>query len=193
MTRRTLLTAAAILPLAGAARASAPMADTTLALHRHVVLGGFEVTTLLVGTTMRDDRAQFYFTPTIINTGAELVLFDTGLDPDGITAALGAAGYRPDQMDVVVLTHMHGDHIGGLMAADTPTFANARYVTGARKFDAWAGMANDNFDTKVRPLADRMTMLDPGDTTVPGITAVEAFGHTPGPWPICSRATDNPC
>ena len=62
------------------------------------------------------DKTRNFFTPTLVNTGTELVLFDTGLAPEGITGALAAAGYTPDQVDVVVLTHMHGDHIGGLMA-----------------------------------------------------------------------------
>lgn len=60
------------------------------------------------------------------------MLFDTGLNPAGITGALAAVGYSPDQINVVVLTHMHGDHIGG-MAGDNgaATFANARFVTGS--------------------------------------------------------------
>lgn len=206
MTRRTLLGAAAALPLARAADAAAPMMGPSAATHRRVALGGFEVTTLLAGTMAREDphsifgldvdadtfaqvardallpvdAAQFFFTPTLVNTGDELVLFDTGLDAGGITAALEAAGYTADQVDVVVLTHMHGDHIGGLSGAGGPTFANARYIAGATEYDHWAAAGNDGFDAKVRPLAERMTMIAPGEDAAPGITAVDAFGHTPG-------------
>jgi glyoxylase-like metal-dependent hydrolase (beta-lactamase superfamily II) len=70
-----------------------------------------------------------------VNTGSELVLFDTGLNAAGITAALAAAGYTPDQVDVVVVTHMHGDHIGGLMNDGAATFPNARYVTGTAEYN----------------------------------------------------------
>jgi len=206
LTRRTLLTAAVALPLAHAAGAAAPMLGASGALHRRVKLGAFEVTTLLAASAARPDphsifglnvddtafrtvaeaallpvdMAQFFFTPTIVNTGTELVLFDTGLNAEGITAALAAAGYTPDQIDVVVITHMHGDHIGGLRVDETATFPNARYVTGAREFDAWAGMQSDAFETKMRPLAEKTTMITPGQTVTSGITAVEAFGHTPG-------------
>ena len=74
------------------------------------------------------DRTQNFFTPTLVNTGAELVLFDTGLAAEGTLAALTAAGITSDQIDTVVLTHMHGDHIGGLMGADgtTPNSCAAR-------------------------------------------------------------------
>jgi len=48
---------------------------------------------------------------------------------------------------------MHGDHIGGLLMEDgSPTFANARYVTGQVEYDAWAKLGNERFDQKVRPV-----------------------------------------
>ncbi|MDR9393733.1 MAG: MBL fold metallo-hydrolase [Roseovarius sp.] len=209
VTRRSMLAGAATLPLAGAAtraRAGAPMMGPSMPPYTRVTLGGFEVTTLLAATMTRPDphsifglnvgadefaavseaaniptdAAQFFFTPTVVNTGSELVLFDTGLNPDGITKALNAAGYTPDQVDTVVITHMHGDHIGGLTGDGGPTFPNARHVTGAVEFDAWAAMGNDTFEAKMRPLAERTTMIDPGSDVAPGITAVAAFGHTPG-------------
>ncbi len=209
LTRRAALAGAAALPLTAAAtglRAAAPMMDAGTAPYRRVKLGGFDVTTILAGTTPRPDphtifglnvdeatfnevsaaahiptdQAQFFFTPTVVNTGSELVLFDTGLNADGTTAALTAAGYTPDQVDIVVLTHMHGDHIGGLMNGDAPTFPNARYVTGQVEYDSWSAAGNEGFDTKVKPLAEQMTFLDDGGSVASGITAMAAFGHTPG-------------
>ncbi|SEL78773.1 Glyoxylase, beta-lactamase superfamily II [Roseovarius azorensis] len=211
LTRRSLLGAVAALPLAttisNPARAGAPMMGASTTRHNRVTLGAFEVTTLLAATTSRPDphtifglnvsaeefaevsaaaniptdQAQFFFTPTVVNTGAELVLFDTGLNPDGITAALNDAGYTPDQVDVVVITHMHGDHIGGLMSeGGEATFPNARYVTGATEFDAWATMENANFDSKMKPLAEMTSMIAAGTSVTSGITAMDAAGHTPG-------------
>jgi glyoxylase-like metal-dependent hydrolase (beta-lactamase superfamily II) len=126
------------------------------------------------------DKAQFFFTPTLVNTGSELVLFDTGLDPDSITATLASAGVTPDQIDTVVITHMHGDHIGGLMGPNGATFAKARYVTGSVENNHWAGAANENYDAAVRPLADKTTYLDDAGSVTGGITAMAAFGHSPG-------------
>ncbi|RKT35221.1 glyoxylase-like metal-dependent hydrolase (beta-lactamase superfamily II) [Roseovarius halotolerans] len=210
ITRRAVLASGAALPLAaasaGAVQAAAPMMGSGMSRFNRVGLGGFEVTTILAGTTPRPDPhsifglnvgqdefaaaskeariptdvAQFFFTPTVVNTGNALILFDTGLNAEGTTAALGEAGYSPDQVDVVVITHMHGDHIGGLMNGDAPTFPNARYVTGSKEFDAWAAMENEGFESKVRPLAEKMEMLEDGGSVAPGITAMAAFGHTPG-------------
>ena len=84
------------------------------------------------------DFAQFFFTPSLVNTGSEIVLFDTGLGKGGIQNALAQAGVTPDAVDVVVLTHMHPDHIGGLMTESAATFPNARYVTGSTEYDFWA-------------------------------------------------------
>lgn len=210
LNRRAALVGAAALPLtaaiAGSARAAAPIAGIGMSPFQRVSLGGFDVTTILAGTRAVEaphnifglnvddatfdevsaaariptDVSQFFFTPTVVNTGAELVLFDTGLSADGTTAALAAAGYTPYQIDVVVLTHMHGDHIGGLMQGDAPTFSNARYVSGQVEFDAWSKSDNEGFATKVKPLAEQMSFLGDGGSVASGITAMAAFGHTPG-------------
>lgn len=212
ISRRQALFAAAALPFASAlARpvgAQETMQGSGFAPWNRFKLGAFEVTTLLAGTRAGDkpqetfgtnatpddfaalsaanfipaDRTQTFFTPTVVNTGAEIVLFDTGLAAEGTLAALTAAGMTPDMVDVVVLTHMHGDHIGGLMGADgvTPTFANARYVTGATEHNYWAGAANEGFDKNVKPLNDRITFIDTNGSVASGITGMDAFGHTPG-------------
>lgn len=138
------------------------------------------------------DAFKAFFTPTLVNTGNELVLFDTGVGEGGrpargnMRAALESAGYTPEQVDVVVITHMHPDHIGGLMEGGAPAFANARYVTGQKEYDFWAAMDPEaNGVTKlmannVKPLAEKMTFLGDGGTVAPGITAMAANGHTPG-------------
>ncbi|MEM7188267.1 MAG: MBL fold metallo-hydrolase [Pseudomonadota bacterium] len=185
------------------ANAAAPMLGTSMPQFNRMMVGGFEVTTLLAGTRVVEDpqnifgmnvsadefsaasaanhlpanKVRFYFTPTVVNTGSELVLFDTGLSPESITGALAAAGYTPDQIDKVVVTHFHGDHIGGLGGAN-PTFANAAYYTSEVEFGAYDG--NEKVDALVKPLADKMTMLKGGGAVASGITAVEAFGHSPG-------------
>jgi glyoxylase-like metal-dependent hydrolase (beta-lactamase superfamily II) len=138
------------------------------------------------------DAFRAYFTPTVVNTGNELVLFDTGVGEGGrpargnMRAALQSAGYSPEQVDVVVITHMHPDHIGGLMEGGTPAFSNARYVTGQKEYDFWAAMDPEaNGVTKlmarnVKPLAEKMTFLGDGESPASGITAIAAPGHTPG-------------
>ena len=210
LSRRHALMTVASLPMAAmmpqAARAEAEMKGSAMAAFNRFRLGTFEVTTLMAGSIAVDgpqqsfglnvspgdfaaasaanfipaDRVQFYFTPTVVNTGKELVLFDTGLAPESVVGALTAAGYTADQVDVVVLTHMHPDHIGGLAGDAGPTFANARIVTGAVEHNFWMGAANEGFDAKVRPLNDKITFLDDAGSVAGGITAMAAFGHSPG-------------
>ncbi|WP_295534613.1 MBL fold metallo-hydrolase [uncultured Thioclava sp.] len=174
--------------------------------YRRVTLGDMTVTTLLAGTRPLDnpqgtfgtnaspedfnalsaeafipaDKALNFFTPTLIEAGDEKILFDTGLSPEGTAAALAAAGHGTDDITTVVITHMHGDHIGGLMGEGGATFSKARYITGEVEFDHWSKAGNDTFEAKVRPLEDQFTFIKGGESVVSGITAVEAFGHTPG-------------
>ena len=131
------------------------------------------------------DKSKFFFTPSVIKTGEEVVLFDTGLGGENgnLVGALASAGHKPEDVTVVVLTHMHPDHIGGLMGGNP--FPNARFVMGAKEYDFWTGPGAGNrvgemVAKGVKPLADKATMIEPGQAVVSGITAVEAFGHTPG-------------
>ena len=206
LTRRAALgslAAAAATPVL----AKAPMLGPLRPMVNRVKLGAFEVTTILDGTWAREGlhplfganatadevaalaasnglptgEAEFTFVPIVVNTGSELVLFDTGLNAEATGAALEAAGYSTDQIDVVVITHMHGDHIGGMTKDDgSATYANARYVTGRAEYDAWASQDNDRFKTKVEPFAEKMTFLEDGGSVASGLTAMAAFGHTPG-------------
>lgn len=214
LTRRAALGAAAALPFASAAvpvlaAGAETKANSTIA--KSFQLGDFTVTTLLDGSLPRDgaqeifgggasdedfarvsadnfispDVAQFFFTPTLVNTGSELVLFDTGLGQGGIQAALADAGVTPDQINVVVITHMHPDHIGGMTTNDAPTFPNARYVTASPEYDFWAAQeagnrVGDLVAAKVTPLAEKMSFVEDGGEVASGITAVAAYGHTPG-------------
>ncbi len=211
LSRRQALLSGAALPLATAvptlARADGHAAAAPAPVHSDFNLGDFRVTTLLAGTRpvegpqgifgmnvdeetfaavsaenfIPTDVAQFYFTPTVVNTGSEVILFDTGLNAAGTTAALGAAGYAAEDITHVVITHMHGDHIGGLTTDDgAATYANAAYITGQAEFDHWAGASNDGFEAKVRPLADQFSFIGDGDAVTSGVTGMAAFGHTPG-------------
>jgi glyoxylase-like metal-dependent hydrolase (beta-lactamase superfamily II) len=127
------------------------------------------------------DAAQFFFTPTIVNDGTNVILFDTGLNADAMRGPLAEAGYSPEDVTHVVLTHMHGDHVGGMTTGDgAKTYANAALVTAAAEYDAWAVQENETFDARVRPFADEFTFVEDGQSIAPGITAMAAFGHTPG-------------
>lgn len=140
------------------------------------------------------DKHTITFTPVVVNTGNEVVLFDTGWGSGNpgrgqFAATLGAAGYKLEDIDVVVLTHFHPDHMGGLMDGDKPVFPNARYVVGEDEHNFWTSPAQDAGGTKdfynltkakVTPLAAKMTFVKGEGAAVSGITAHPTPGHTPG-------------
>lgn len=211
------LAAPAIISASGRASAAAPMLGVATPTFNRVKVGDFEVTMMLDAARTMDgphpifgedqeaaavsellaanhlpsDKMVNGFTPVIVNTGSELVLFDTGLGGDNgsLTAQLASAGYSPEQVDIVVLTHMHPDHIGGLMTNGAPTYPNARYVTGQTEFDFWTHEDRLSgptervarlVQTNVKPLAEKMTFVGGHKEVVPGILGLDTPGHTPG-------------
>lgn len=219
--------AAAPMAIAASARpvaAAAPLLGPAQPRHWRYKLGAFELTVIadseafidgpfpIIGANatedevralMRDNllpetRYQPGFSPLVLNTGRELVLFDTGNGENGfvprpnggwLAAGLAPAGIRAEDVDVVVLSHGHPDHVGGLMEGGRPLFPNARYAISAIEYDYWAPEGKHTgdlekfaavFRTNTKAIADRFTFLKPGDAVVPGVTAIEAYGHTPG-------------
>lgn len=205
-----------------AAHGKADFLGASVADFHRFKLGGFELTVLNDGIMLADgphplfggkqpadtvaelmrqnnlstEKVALPFSPVILNTGGELVLFDTG-NGEGrrgggvgrLRAAIQTAGYTPEQIDIVVITHMHPDHIGGMMEGGAPAFPNARYAIGEAEYAFWTDDARASGPTEglykmgqsqVVPFAEKMTFLKDGADVVSGVTAMGAFGHTPG-------------
>lgn len=222
-------TTAAAATLAGRfaepAAAAAPMLGASRPTHYRFKLGEFEVTTIYDGAVaipkvhpifgknqkiedvqaylaanhLPTDKMTISFTPVIVNTGKEIVMFDSGYGEERrakgagkMAATLATAGFSPDQIDVIVLTHLHPDHVSGLMEEGKAVFPNARYLTGDVEYNFWSKKehlesSNKNMQRRAKavhgnvvPLAEKMKFIKPGANVVTGITSVQAFGHTPG-------------
>ena len=150
---------------------------------------------------MPEGKVTIPFSPMIVNTGSKLVAIDTGNGLGAHAASKGvvgqarhnmeAAGIDPKQIDIVIISHFHGDHIGGLKNADgSVAFPNAEIKVPAveAKFwgdDANAGKANGfnkgQFgNVKKMMAALKVTPYEAGKEVAPGITSIFTPGHTPG-------------
>ncbi|CCF01012.1 conserved hypothetical protein (plasmid) [Sinorhizobium fredii HH103] len=186
-------------------------------------LGRFELTALSDGTiplplpelhtnTDADEArkalaAAFMGTPTdtsvnafLVNTGDRLVLIDagTGTYLDGalgeLVANLEAAGYKTDQVDDIILTHIHTDHSGGLTIEGKPVFANATVYVNKREYDFWmttpvesrpANVPPSHFveaHASLKPYAEagRVRTFADNAGILPGVGSILRAGHTPG-------------
>jgi glyoxylase-like metal-dependent hydrolase (beta-lactamase superfamily II) len=150
---------------------------------------------------MPDGKVTIPFSPMLINTGSKLVLIDTGNGLAAHAATKGAvgqarmnmeaSGFDPKQIDVVIISHFHGDHIGGLKNADgSPAFPNAEIKVPAVEQAFWGDDANQSkasgfnkaqFPTVKKMMAGLKTTPYEADKEVaPGITSIFTPGHTPG-------------
>jgi glyoxylase-like metal-dependent hydrolase (beta-lactamase superfamily II) len=138
----------------------------------------------------------------ILNTGDKLVLFDTGMGSSTmfgpttgkLMASIKAAGIDPKDIDAVVATHAHCDHVWGIMADDgTRHFPNAQVYISQADFDYWTDEAKlsmkdpaymkpfvEGARKNLLPNRDRTVFVKDGQEFLPGIQAMAAPGHTVG-------------
>jgi glyoxylase-like metal-dependent hydrolase (beta-lactamase superfamily II) len=214
---------AAAVSFLGVSHAAAPMAKTQAPGYYRMMLGDFEVTALSDGTlglpvaglltnTTPDkvkkalaraslkDPVETSVNGFLINTGTKLVLVDAGAGVmfgptvGNLINSLKAAGYQPEQVDEIYITHMHGDHVGGLMTGDKLAFPNATVRADKHDADYWLSHAHMDAAPKEAKefFQGAMTSLNPyvaegkfktfdGATElVLGIKATASHGHTPG-------------
>lgn len=206
------------------AQAEAPKVPAQVPGYYRMMLGQFEITALYDGAIDLDTKLLHNTTPTelnkllarmfvgnpkmqtavnayLINTGSNLVLVDAGaaklFGPSlgFILQNMKAAGYDPTQVDTVVITHLHPDHVGGIADADgKPLFPKARIMVDKKDNDFWLSQkVADGSPEAMQPFfkmardaaapylkAGQWQSFTAGDVLVPGITAVKANGHTPG-------------
>ncbi|SFM52210.1 MBL fold metallo-hydrolase [Rugamonas rubra] len=207
---------------AAPAFAAAPLAKFQAPGFYRVMLGDFEVTALSDGTVelpvntvlksspAKVDRAlaksflksplETSFNAFLVNTGGKLVLIDTGaaglFGPTlgKLAANLKAAGYQPEQVDEVYITHLHPDHVGGLAAGDQVAFPNAIVRADQRDADFWLNPAEmDKAPAEVKGFfqgamksmapyvkAGKFQAFSGNTDLVPGVKAYASNGHTPG-------------
>lgn len=209
-------------PLAALADAPRPLTQSPF-WYRHMV-GKFEVSALFDGQYPMDvykalknatpaeikellDRMYRPApTPTavntyLVNTIDKLVLIDTGASKV-LGANMGetqfhmrAAGYEPKDVDIVLLTHLHPDHVSGLLSpAGQPAYINATVYVPKAEADYWFNEDNEKkADDKTKTLfqlmrraidpykhVGRVKVFDANEPILPGITALPTPGHTPG-------------
>jgi glyoxylase-like metal-dependent hydrolase (beta-lactamase superfamily II) len=216
--------AAAMTILLGASSlAGVPAQKTQAPGYYRMMLGDFEVTVLSDGTfpikaaeilanvtpkeletslsrAFLKDPIEESVNGFLINTGSKLVLVDTGAGSffgptvGKLLKNLEASGYRPEQVDEIYITHMHLDHIGGLLADGKIAFPNATVRAAQQEADHWLSKekmeaapkeAKDAFEGAMKVLAPYTAAgkFKPfnGDTElVPGVRTMAAAGHTPG-------------
>jgi glyoxylase-like metal-dependent hydrolase (beta-lactamase superfamily II) len=163
-----------------------------------------EVNGALAAAYMEKDKMTIVFNPIVVNTGSKLVLIDTGNGEAAhaqskgavgqLNANLAAAGIDRNAIDTVVISHFHGDHVNGLLTADSkPAFPKAEILVPKTEWAFWMddgemsrapkGRMEELFKNNRRvfdALGRKVTQYDWNKEVAPGITAVPTIGHTPG-------------
>jgi glyoxylase-like metal-dependent hydrolase (beta-lactamase superfamily II) len=146
------------------------------------------------------DMTVFQENSLVFNTGDKLILFDSGIGGSKafgpgagrLQTTLASAGIKPEDVDAIILTHGHIDHLSGIMSADAKRlFPNAQLMMAKTEFDFWTDEAKtsatgvfkmlvDAARANLLPNKDRLEMVENGKEAVKGVQAVFTPGHTPG-------------
>lgn len=159
-----------------------------------------EVRALLASQGLPTEYIDIPFTPFVVIAGGRKVLMDTGLGEWGgpttgkLLEHMAAAGLQPTDIDTVLITHFHGDHINGLRnRAGQFVFSKAKVMVPAPEYAFWMddarlaaapegmkGAFNNVRRTFAQMPADMLVRFEPGTEVLPGFRSIAAFGHTPG-------------
>lgn len=141
-----------------------------------------------------EDALQNPFNVTFVRSPAGLVALDIGLGTSpALVTNMRAAGLDPAEVVLIAHTHFHGDHIGGLLAADgSAAFPNARIAVPEGEWAYWMDAGEEsrapegrrpgfaNARRRFAPYEGRISRFAPGAQVAPGITAMATPGHSPG-------------
>jgi glyoxylase-like metal-dependent hydrolase (beta-lactamase superfamily II) len=157
-----------------------------------------EIKKMLSDNFLSPDNIVLEQNSPIVNMGDKLVLFDTGMGTSKMFGAttgrqqksMAEAGIKPEDIDAVIFTHAHIDHIGGVVdAAGRVLFPNAQFYIAQSDFDFWTdegklGGPMKDFIVHARsnllPVRDKLVFFKDGQQILPGVQALAAPGHTVG-------------
>lgn len=208
------------LPLLGLARHATAASPAVILPQAQIRIGRFTVTALADGYAdmpysffpgrtpeqveqaaraqfvARPGGVRFLFNQYLIEDGERRILIDAGpagsLGQTGmLPQALASLGLRPDQIDAVIVTHMHQDHIGGLVANGRNSFPKAELYIDRRDVAHWTDPAKESgapdylqpsfrLSAEVMRLYPRLQAIDGERQITRGISIVDLTGHTPG-------------
>jgi glyoxylase-like metal-dependent hydrolase (beta-lactamase superfamily II) len=140
-----------------------------------------EVTQVLSAAGASTDRVTLSVNCLMVKSGDHIVLLDTGLGPNakgGLLESLKLTGVSPGAVTDVLITHSHGDHVGGLLDAKGQlAFPNAKIRMASAE---WAWLKKQGPASLVTAIASHVEPFTPGATVAPGIRSGALEGHTPG-------------
>ena len=115
-----------------------------------------------------------------VKIGGNGILFDTGLRAGNIPTELSTKGIDPEKVKTILLTHLHGDHYGGLVNAEgKAAFPNAEVYVSKPEYDYWVSELKNGGVISALKLY-KVNQFAFGDEVVEGVRAIDTSGHTPG-------------
>jgi len=159
-----------------------------------------QVQALLKAQNLPTEYIDIPFTAFLVVAGNRRILMDSGFADNGppttgrLLSNLNAAGFKPEDIDTVLISHYHGDHINGVRnRAGQLVYPKARIMVPAPEHAFWMDDARMNaapeamrgaFQAARRVFGglgpDQLVQFQPGSEVAPGIMSMAAYGHTPG-------------